>query len=388
MKIYYISPSIIPSRSANSIHVINMCEALVQLGNKVELFACSKDLDSQGAQQQISGFYGIHVDGIAIDIYRSSRLKGIELGIAVRSLVRFFIDWINGEAPQAVISRNLYAALLLGVIFRKNIIYETHSPEYGFRKKIQKWLLTSNKIKTVVISNALKKVICDFHGIDGGEIYIFHDAARVGKIRISDQQRHQIRKDLTTSVNDLKRYQKIVGYFGHLYSGRGIEVIQGVAKLNPSYAFVVYGGNEKEIVQYKDNNNLDNLFFMGHVFPNSVHDAMSMMDVLLMPYQESVSVGLKGVDTAKWMSPMKMFEYMSAGVPIISSDLPVLREVLQDGVNCLLVAPDDIKGWSEALTRIIEDELLAEKLGSNAYNQYRSRHTWEKRAEDMLGLFG
>ena len=388
MKVYYISPSTIPSRSANSIHVANMCEGVGQLGYQVILFAHSSLCNSVSCHHQLKDSYGVDNSKIKLKIFHGKQNRGIEFFIALYALMRFTLDLIKNTTPQYIISRNLYAAIFLGLLFRANIIYETHSPEYGFRKKIQKWLLTSNKIKTVVISNALKKVICDFHGIDGGEIYIFHDAARVGKIRISDQQRHQIRKDLTTSVNDLKRYQKIVGYFGHLYSGRGIEVIQGVAKLNPSYAFVVYGGNEKEIVQYKDNNNLDNLFFMGHVFPNSVHDAMSMMDVLLMPYQESVSVGLKGVDTAKWMSPMKMFEYMSAGVPIISSDLPVLREVLQDGENCLLVDPNDIKDWSTALNKIIEDELLAEKLGSNAYNQYRSRHTWKKRAEDMLGLFG
>ena len=113
---------------------------------------------------------------------------------------------------------------------------------------------------------------------------------------------------------------------------------------------------------------------------------MSMMDVLLMPYQKSVSVGLKGVDTAKWMSPMKMFEYMSTGKPVISSNLSVLREILKDNENCLLVKPDDIKNWSEALKRIIKDKLLADKLGNNAYNQYQIKHTWKKRAEDILRL--
>ena len=92
------------------------------------------------------------------------------------------------------------------------------------------------------------------------------------------------------------------------------------------------------------------------------------------------------MDTAKWLSPMKMFEYMSAGVPIVSSDLPVLREVLRDSENCLLVTPNSASSWSGALRRIIDDKSLSSNLGDNAYFQYKSRHTWAGRAEGMLRL--
>ena len=262
MKIYYISPSIIPSRSANSIHVMSMCDALNQSNARVVLFAYSNSLNSKSCAQKISDFYDVNIDGIDIDIYHSSKQRGVEFAIAARSLIRFFIDWLKGDSPQIIISRNLYSALFLGVILRKKIIYETHSPEYGMRKVIQFCLLKSNKIKTVVISNALKKVICDFHSVEGDQIYVFHDAAKAGKAKINDIKRDQIKEDLIASAIDLKRYKKLIGYFGHLYSGRGIEVIKGVAELNPSYAVVVYGGNEKEIIKYRCTNNLDNLCFI------------------------------------------------------------------------------------------------------------------------------
>tara|TARA_Y100000389_G_scaffold202777_1_gene249151 strand:- start:2562 stop:3737 length:1176 start_codon:yes stop_codon:yes gene_type:complete len=384
--IYYISPSTIPSRSANSIHVINMCEAIAQLGNKVLLFANSNDPDSNSVHQQISTFYGANISKISVNIFRSKKIKGLEFGIAINSFIRFFIDWIKGRPPEIIISRNLYATLFLSLIFRKNIIYETHSLENGFRKKIQLWLLESKKIKTVVISKVLKKMICDFHNIEGSEIYVFHDAAKAGRVRITNSQRYQIRKEQFSSVIDLNYYQKIIGYFGQLYSGRGIDVIQEIAKLNPSFAFIIYGGNEKEITKYKNKNNLDNLFFMGHLLPKSTYEVMRVMDVLLMPYKKSVSIGIKGIDTAEWMSPMKMFEYMSTGVPIISSNLPVIREVLKDNENCLLVDPDDFIAWSESLRSIVKDKHLAEKLQNNAYNEYKSKYTWEDRAQKILNL--
>ena len=386
MKVYYISPSTIPSRSANSIHVANMCEGVSQLGHEVILFAHSNLYNSVSCQQQLKDSYGIDNSKIKLKIFHSKQNRGIEFFIALYALIRFMLDLIKNTAPQYIISRNLYAAIFLGLLFRVNIIYETHSPEYSFRKKLQKWLLTSNKIKTVVISEALKKIIQDFHNISSESIYVFHDAARDGQLRLGLLQRKELSQQLLSNMFNLDDYQKVVGYFGHLYPGRGIEIIEELAKLNSTCAFVVYGGNEADIEEYKSRNMSKNLFFMGYIHPKKVHKAMVMMDVLLMPYQKSVSIGIKGVDTSNWMSPMKLFEYLSAGVPIISSNISVLKEVLIDGENCLLVEPDDVNSWSIALQNIISNAELEEKLGFNAYNLYKDKYTWKHRAKGMLTL--
>jgi glycosyltransferase involved in cell wall biosynthesis len=387
MKVYYISPSVIPSRSANSIHVANMCEGLSQLGYEVVLFACSNLYNSFKYQEgQLKKVYGINSNKIKLKIFHSRKNRGIEFFIALYASMFFMLDLIKNSTPQYIISRNLYAAVFLGLLFRRKVIYETHSPEYGFRKKLQKWLLISNKIQTVVISKALKKIIQKFHYISSSEIHVFHDAARAGRLRLHSLQRKELKHQLLSDTFDLGGYKKVVGYFGHLYPGRGIEIIEGLAKSNSDCAFVVYGGNEADIQSYKDKNINKNLFFMGYISPKVVHKAMAMMDILLMPYQKSVSIGLKGVDTSKWMSPMKLFEYLSVGVPIISSDIPVLKEILIGDKNCLLVEPDVINGWSDALQRIISDPELGEVLGSNAYNLYKNKYTWKYRANGMLAL--
>ena len=114
---------------------------------------------------------------------------------------------------------------------------------------------------------------------------------------------------------------------------------------------------------------------------------MRCMDVLLMPYKEIVSVSLKGVNTAKWMSPLKMFEYMSAGVPIIASDLPVLKEVLEDNFNCLLAPPDNYHEWNKALNIIYKYRSLAKFISKNSFDGYVKKYNWEKRANDFLGIY-
>ena len=386
MKVYYISPSTIPSRSANSIHVVNMCEGLNQLGYEVVLFAHSNSCNSLNCQKQLKNIYGVDNRKINLKVFHSKKNRGIEFIIALRALIYFTLDFIKNTEPQYIISRNLYAATFLGLLFRRNVIYETHSPEYGFRKKLQKWLLTSNKIKMVVISEALKKIIQNFHHISSENIYVFHDAARSGQLRLDLLQRTELKRQLLSNKFDLDDYEKVIGYFGHLYSGRGIEIIEELAKQNSGCAFIVYGGNEADIREYKIRNTNKNLFFMGYIHPKKARKAMAMMDVLLMPYQKSVSIGIKGIDTSKWMSPMKLFEYLSVGVPIISSNISVLKEVLIDSENCLLVEPDDVNAWSDALQRIISNVELEEKLGFNAHSLYKDKYTWKHRAKDMLDL--
>jgi glycosyltransferase involved in cell wall biosynthesis len=387
MKIFYISPSTLPSRSANSIHVVYMCEALSKLGHEVVFFLHSNSLNSDGCLEIISDVYGVSSKKIKAEIYNSNFARGKELGIAFRAVFCFIKDRIRKEPPEFIISRNLFAAVFLGLILKRLVVYETHTLEKGIRRFFQNLLLSSNKVETVVISAALKNVISGNREKIDQQIHILHDAARDGRSPLESLKRKELQKELLRSTLNLSSYEKIVGYFGHLYSGRGIEVIEELARVNPQHIFFIYGGNEDEIEYFKCKKSCNNFVIMGHLEPNKTFDAMSMMDVLLMPYQQSVSIGLDGVDTAKWMSPMKMFEYMSVGVPIISSDLPVLREVLVNLENCLLVKSNDVKDWSEALRRLSDSKELSEELGTNAYKQYLSEHTWEIRAKRTLAIF-
>jgi len=362
-----------------------MCEAFSQLGGDVILFLHSTKINSDACREVIKSFYGVSNEKIQTKVYLSNLNKGIELGIAVRALVHFLKDVLSLRKPKFIICRNLYAAVLFGLIVRNSIIYETHAPEHGIRKIFQGWLLSSKKVQTIVISEALKKIIKNIFP-NANNIHVLHDAARAGQKRINNEERKELQQRLLGTAIEIIKFERIIGYFGHLYAGRGIDIIEGLAKKHPNYAFVIYGGNEKEIKQFKEGNHSKNLFFMGYFSPDKTPEAMSMMDVLLMPYQKTVSIGLGSIDTAKWMSPMKMFEYMSVGVPIISSDLPVLKEILVDLKNCILVKPGDIDDWSSALQRIINSTELHERLGKNAYAEYLTSHTWKGRAKKMLEL--
>ena len=169
-----------------------------------------------------------------------------------------------------------------------------------------------------------------------------------------------------------------------MYEGRGIEIIYCLAKTFPDLDFYVVGGNEEHIHALRSKSQLKNFKVVGFVANVEARSLMRNFDLLLMPYQRSVSIGVEGSDTSAWMSPLKMFEYMSSEKPIISSKLPVIEEVLINNYNALLVAPDDLQMWRDAVLRIIEDVALRERLSKNARTDFVTKYTWEARARDVL----
>lgn len=382
MNIFYISSSSFPSRRANAVHVMNMCKALNNLSHRVNLFIRSESKDCRNFI-----YDNYEIDPKLINIIQTKFLfkRGTELFIAFKALIKYLFLDISKKNSITIISRNIFAAFFLSLLHKKKIIYETHILEAGIiRKIIQKMLLKKNNIITVVISEALKKILLSNYDPKGSNIKVYHDAAFNGGSPLTHDIKVIKRKNFFSNFKKADNFSYFVGYFGHLYPGRGIEIIQKLAAKKSDILFLVFGGQEEDINKYKKNNKLSNLIFMGHLPPKNVKFAMSIMDVLLMPYQQKVSVSLKSVNTASWMSPIKMFEYMSVGTPIISSDLQVLKEVLIDRHNSLLVKPDDIIEWLTALNLLIKDKNLAVRLGSNAYREFIEKYTWEIRAKRML----
>ncbi len=382
MNIFYISSSSFPSRRANAVHVMNMCKALNNLSHTVNLFIRS---ESNHSRNFIFDNYEMNSKFINIIETKPLLKKGTELFIALKSLTRYLLLKTLEKNSILIISRNLFAAFFLSFFHKKKLIYETHILETGrIRKLIQKFLLKKNNIKTVVISEALKKILLSNYNSNNSNIKVYHDAAFDGGAPLTSDIKVIKRKKYFFNFKEAINFNYFVGYFGHLYPGRGIEIIHKLAEKRSDILFLVFGGQEEDILKYKKANKLSNLKFMGHLPSKDVKFAMSIMDILLMPYQKSVSVSLKSVNTASWMSPIKMFEYMSVGTPIISSDLEVLREVLVDRHNSLLVKPEDVNEWLTALNLLIKDKNLAKRLGSNAYKEFVEKYTWEIRAKKMI----
>lgn len=365
MKIVYISSSKIPSRYANSVHVMKMCQAFAKNGHKVILLA-PDDPDARGVDlKDIYNYYGVDKVFELIKIFL--------LPIKGKGYLYSFLAALKSKKhlPDLVYGRNLqgcYFSALLGL----PVVYESHQPDDDM-SIIYRWMLSSlvkkdNLKRLIVISEALKDYYLDSYPMLAENIFVAHDGA-----------------DMPVSKKvSLKPTGKIqVGYIGHLYPGRGVELILELAQKCPWAVFHVIGGTEEDIVFWQARNDLSNLIIHGHMPYTKAEQYRLAFDVLLAPYQKEVYVP-GGGNTAKWMSPLKIFEYMAAGKPIICSDLPVLREVLIHGKNALLCNPDDTNEWINCLKRLRDDEELRRSLGSAAYKDFIDNHTWSVRAKKVI----
>jgi glycosyltransferase involved in cell wall biosynthesis len=172
-----------------------------------------------------------------------------------------------------------------------------------------------------------------------------------------------------------------VGYTGHLYPGRGIEVIVELARQLEQLDFHVVGGEPADVDRWRAKVSAPNLCFHGHVAHAEVGRYLRAFDLVLAPYQRKIAVSGGRGDISRWLSPMKLFEYMAHGKAIVCSDLPVLREILGDGENALLVGPTDVDGWCAAVRRLAAEPDLRRRLGEGAHRDVRKRYTWSARAQ-------
>jgi glycosyltransferase involved in cell wall biosynthesis len=248
---------------------------------------------------------------------------------------------------------------------------------------MQRRIMQRRNVLTLLISNRLHAALGRHHGATPLRSLVLHDAAPSGIALISGQRRESLRQ-LWQRKSGITQPKAIHGYFGSLFPGRGVEIIEALAKSHGDHLFLLFGGTEEELQRRREENRHANLCYMGFLPHAEVRDAMMAMDVLLMPYQEKVSIGVEGHDTADWMSPIKMFEYMASNVPIIASRLPALEEVLSDNVNALLASAADPSDWSRAIVTLTQDASLSGRLARSARESYEREYNWRERASRLL----
>ncbi len=354
------------------------CAAFKRYVSKLKVFAKRTIQDPSKLSKVLHDAYNVDFHRDELFTFYSNSDKGSSLKIAIHALASLLVD----HQRNLIVSRNLYAALVLGVIFRKPLVFETHQIEFGFRGFFQKAIIQCDHIVTVVISQKLLELLSEHHEVNLRQPLVLHDAAIAEENPTSPSLRRRDLHELLGS--DVNEWSHVCGYFGHLYYGRGIEIIEAMAKKRPEFLFLVYGGNDSEVLRRKNLNKQKNLRFMGFVPHPLAKKVMKAVDSLLMPYQEKVSIGAPGHDTGEWMSPMKMFEYMSTGVPIISSNLPVLREVLVNRKNAILVKPSDVDDWLAGLDSLHADPALSSRIGEQSFKDLQERYTWKARAKAIL----
>ena len=366
MRIHYIADSVVPSRAANSVHVMKMCAALARLGHEVTLVVGRRP-ELELPEPDPYGFYGVP---------RSFHLEKLapSPGYSTKATFAAQATWRSRrERPDLVYTRSLSAGFF-SLTAGLDVVYESHTPEAGFLpRRIYPFVARHARLRThVVITEALKRYYVETVGIRPDRLRVAPDGADV--IRITEE----------LTLGSGERCQ--VGYLGHLYPGRGIGLVVELAIRVPEADFHLIGGTEEDIEHWKTKvTGLGNVTFHGFHPPAQLDNYRNALDVLLAPYERKVSISGGGKhDTSRWMSPLKLFEYMAAGKAILASRLPALEEVVRDGETAVLCAPEDVDAWERSLRALLADPERRRRLGREAKRVFEATYTWDRRAEAIL----
>lgn len=372
MKIIYISNSIIPSRAANSIHVMKMCQAFADNGHEVVLLAPNRKKEYEAGIKDIYEYYGVRKN-FKIRKLPFTYLKGSSFFYSFF----IFIYLLFNKKPDLVYGRFLHGCYV-STLLKNQTVFESHDPIYrkqNYEVKLFSKLLSSKYFKKlVVISQALKNMYLESGYLEDNKIQVAHDGA-------DEVLDFESKAELLGESDNLK-----VGYVGHLYKGRGVDIIIECAKKLKDIDFHIVGGTDLDIRYWRERVELlemSNMYFYGFVPPREAVLYRNSFDIVLAPYARRVAVAGNSGDTSEFMSPLKIFEYMAHNKAIICSDLPVLKEVLNNK-NAILVDPENPNEWVEAINKM-KNKHTRELIAQQAYDDFVNKYTWKQRAKELVG---
>lgn len=355
-KLVYFHIAPIPSRRANAVQVVNTCSALAQAGVAVELYCirASETVEQIYAEYDVPPF-PIRTIGsgtkrfVASTIFRS---------IAARRILK----------DQSLVYTRDIGSAFVAALLRRPFIYELHVLPYKWAQRLM--------LKYIVRDPSLVRIASITKGLE---------TDLMGWLGEIDPERRIVIPCAATLPRDLPAFSDTpgkrlkVGYVGHFFLGKGAGLFRALAERHPDMDFHVVGMIEDPALL---GDVPSNIILHGALPHEAAMARLADLDIVLAPYTLSSTDGI--VNLSRWFSPLKLFEYLAYGKPIICSNLDVIREVLIDGENALLAPPDDIEAWSGALSRLRDDTALRKRLAEYGPKLVEEKYSYARRAEQII----
>jgi glycosyltransferase involved in cell wall biosynthesis len=388
VRITYFADIRFPLERANGVQTMETCHALARRGHQVRLVVRP---DSASPERDPWKYYGLPpvpaltIERVSVPASPSLRRAAYVAHSLRRSMGRSCAD--------VLLTRDLtIAGLLLRLPppMRPPAVYESHGFAPAVSEDLPRMLSTASPPSPAKRSRLDARERRVWAGVDG---YITITAALARELegRFGSRPRLAVVPDgaRLAAVDDvgLRRGAgtegPVVGYAGHLYPWKGPDVLlEAIARLPGVRALIVGGlAGEPDLDRLRARAERlapGRVTFVGQVDPPRVAGFLRQADVLVLP-------NTPGRVSSAYTSPLKLFEYMASGRPIVASDLPALGEVLRPDVNAVLVEAGSADALAAGLARVLGDAALAARLAAQAREDMRD-WTWDKRAERIEAL--
>ena len=354
LTINYIAEIILPSKSAQSIQVMKMCDAFSKKKNKTNLHVFNKD------KTRIYKNYNC-----------SKKVKIITYNINLNSFINrlifafnILIKSLKKKNSELYYSRSIVSAILLSQ-FKTNVILEIHHELKNFTYLIF-WITYKlnflKNLKFVFFSKNLKKTF----NLKNKSI-VLDDAVDLHSFKV-------IKKN--------KVFNKTCVYTGSFSKGKGIEIIIKLSKIMPNINFHLYGDLTNSKYTKDHFAKQKNLKYLGFVEYKDMPKILNQYDLYLMPYSKKVYVRSNNLEVGKFMSPMKLFEYMAGKGVLMASKMPVYNHILNKK-NSILINQLSINLWKNNINNFFLNKKKYKHLSLNS-NKIIKEFTWDNRVKKIL----
>jgi glycosyltransferase involved in cell wall biosynthesis len=364
--IYYCADLNIPSHKAYTIHVMKMM-------NEFSKFAINSELIVHHAKKninfiEIKKFFALTSKNFFLikGLFEKKKSNNFFSRVCFGLLSSLYLKKKNG----LIITRSFYCSFFL-IVFKKKHFLEIHNSLNGITKILfMSFGLINSKfiIKIIFITKSLK----NYFNIDKNKSIVLHDG-----VDLINFKKNKILK---------KKISNIL-YAGSFYEGRGVDLILNIAKVLKNKRFYLYGKRKNDNF-FLNKFNLNNVKIFPMIEYRKIFNKIKNADLLLMPYSlNRVSIGVsKNDDTSKFASPIKMFEYLASGIPFISSNLNVLKEVLKNKKNCIIAINNSTEEWVNRIIFLEKNLSLRKKIIRNAVSTAQ-QYTWFERVEKIVKIY-
>lgn len=371
MRIAYVANARIPTEKAHGFQIAKMCEEFARMGADVTLFVPKRQ---NPIAQDAFSYYGVErnfeieyvpcADTVGLSRFMGGLAYLLQTKLFLRALARM---GERGVAPDAVVYTRTPEVVRFFAKRDNPVFYDAHSfPERGSSR-----LLSNIRDVRGVVANS--KGTAEEFGARGHKVLVAPNGVSVAEFEAT------VDRAAARALYGISSDARVATYVGHLYTWKGVDAVVDAAALLPDVTFLVVGGTDKDVAAYRakaSERGLSNLVVAGHKGRKEVPAILKASDALLLP---NVPVSK---ESERYTSPIKLFEYMASGVPVIASDLPSIREIVDERFAAL-VKPGDADALVEALKAIFANPAAAKARAERARVE-SARYDWASRARRVL----
>jgi glycosyltransferase involved in cell wall biosynthesis len=405
MKVIYAAKARIPSEFAHGHQIVQMCEALGDAGVDLTLLY-PRYREVRGFEtKDFWSFYGVErmfrAESLACfywswparflpDRPAKKWLTSWSEWLALLTFTLSLLLKLRAESDAIVYSRDTFPLWLTSLVWpsrARRLFFEAHTYPATyvgrwFRRRLMKCIGGFVVITGQLSSRYLAA------GVSPERLLIAHDGYRLKRFQTQDD-RLTSRRRFGWEDNEF-----VVGYAGRFHTmgmDKGIGVlVEAAGQLARDLAvrpvrLALIGGPAEDIDRLRKQLlsaglSPEIVWYGGHVPPPAVPEYLRAFDVCTVPFPWTEHF-------AYYASPMKLFEYMASGIPIVATDLPAIAEIIQHGRNGLLIPPGDAPALANALRRVRDDPELASRLATQAAQDVLP-YGWQHRATRILEWMG